>query len=109
MVLVTAVYQASGAFPKDERFGLTQQIRRCAVSIPSNIAEGFGRSTRKEEAHFLMNARGSLHELDTQLEIAGNLGYVAHEERTALTEQIGTVGRMLNGLVRYVRQQDAAG
>ena len=75
MALVRRVYELSGRFPADERFGLTAQMRRAAVSVPSNIAEGAARGTSKEFSQFLMIARGSLAELDTQLRIAHDLGF----------------------------------
>ena len=75
MALVTRVYEATADFPSDERFGLTAQLRRAAVSVPSNVAEGAARGSRKEFIHFLTIARGSLSELDTQLRIALNLEF----------------------------------
>jgi four helix bundle protein len=74
--LVIAVYKATERFPKDERFGLTSQIRRAAVSIPANIAEGAARDSQKEFAHFLSNAQGSATELETEWLIAHKLGYL---------------------------------
>jgi four helix bundle protein len=80
MQLVTRVYEVSRELPKEELYGLTSQMRRSAISIPSNIAEGHGRSSTKEYVHFLEVAVGSLFELDTQLEIARNLGYYESAE-----------------------------
>jgi four helix bundle protein len=74
MDLVTATYRSTARFPKEEQFGLTSQLRRAAVSIPSNIAEGQGRLSEKEFRYFLGQARGSLMEVETQLQIAKNLG-----------------------------------
>ncbi len=82
MSLVKAVYQVTQAFPKDEMFGLTAQMRRAAVSVPSNLAEGAARTGRKEFAQFLSIARGSLSELETQLLIAIELGYVRRQHDT---------------------------
>ncbi len=73
MVLVTEVYEISKKFPKDELYGLTSQIRRCAISLPSNIAEGYGRNSTNDYIHFLRIASGSLYELQTQMEISLNL------------------------------------
>ncbi|MBO8128225.1 MAG: four helix bundle protein [Peptococcaceae bacterium] len=78
ITLVKAVYQLTKDFPADELYGLTSQMRRCAISIPSNIAEGAARSSRKEFAQFLSVAKGSLSKLDTQLLIAVELGYMDH-------------------------------
>src|SRR5713101_373268 len=84
MDLVTATYRATAKFPKDELFGLTSQARRAAVSIPSNIAEGQGRLSEREFRYFLGQARGSLMELETQLQVAENLGYLQREENGSL-------------------------
>ena len=105
MDLVTAIYRTSGSFPKEELFGLTSQLRRAAVSIPSNIAEGQGRLSEKEFRHFLGLARGSLMELETQLQIAENLGYLKSESSAALMQVCAEVGRILNGLLASVSKQ----
>ncbi len=97
IALVTQVYVVTRTFPREERYGLTSQIRRAAVSVPSNIAEGQARLTPGEFRQFLGVARGSLAELDTQLIIATNLGYLT--EAGSLFEQLGEVGRMLSGLL----------
>src|SRR3974377_1188076 len=95
--LVIAIYNCTAKFPKEELYGLTSQIRRAAISIPSNIAEGQGRLTRGEFRQFLGQARGSYAELQTQLIIARNLGYLSHPDD--LMEQLAEVGRLLNGLL----------
>jgi four helix bundle protein len=95
--LVTEVYKATRGFPKEELYGLTSQLRRCAVSVPSNIAEGQGRLTRGEFRQFLGHAKGSLAELETQLIIAEKLGYL--KEPGALVNQLAEVARLLNGLL----------
>jgi four helix bundle protein len=105
MDLVTSTYRATARFPKDELFGLTSQARRAAVSIPSNIAEGQGRLSEKEFRHFLGNARGSLMELETQLQVAENLGYLQKEEVAGLLQSCGEVGRLLNGLIASIVKQ----
>jgi len=97
--LVTVVYRETKNFPREEQFGLTSQIRRAAVSIPSNIAEGQARLTRGEFRHFLGQARGSLMELQTQIQIAQNLGYILKTDAQSLFEAAGEVGRLLNGLL----------
>ena len=103
--LVTATYRATKAFPKEGLFGLTSQARRDAVSIPSNIAEGQGRLSEKEFRHFLGSARGSLMELETQLQVAENVGYLQHEELTQLLQSCAEVGKVLNGLLASVSRQ----
>jgi four helix bundle protein len=97
MNLVIQIYDVTRRFPKEELFGLTSQIRRAAVSIPSNIAEGQGRLSRGEFRQFLGNARGSMAELETQLLIAEHLGYLQNAE--SLFRDLAEVGRMLNGLI----------
>lgn len=98
--LVKMLYQATEAFPPKEAFGLTSQIRRSAVSVPSNIAEGAARATKKEFAYFLTIARGSLSEIDTQLTIAKSLGYINddRELQEALDRVFGLIGGLLKSL-----------
>src|SRR5688572_32991313 len=91
MKLVEAVYEATASFPKEETYALTSQIRRAVVSVPSNIAEGQGRRMAKEYLYFLANARGSLLELDTQLEIAFRLRYLTKEKHCNLHTQLDEV------------------
>ena len=102
--LVTAFYRASQRFPKEEIFGLVSQIRRSAVSVPSNIAEGHARTSRKEFQYFLSNARGSLAELETQLTIAHQLAYIDETEINQLLDRLGEVGRILNGLLTALKR-----
>ena len=104
MDLVTAVYRASQGFPKEEIFGLVSQIRRSAVSVPSNIAEGHARTSKKEFQYFLSNARGSLAELETQLTIAHQLAYIDETEINQLLDRLGEVGRILNGLLTALKR-----
>ena len=102
--LVLQVYEVSKDFPADERFGLTQQVRRAAVSVPSNIAEGWGRNTRGDYARFVDMARGSIYELQTQLQIARGLGYV--DRLHSVYEQVAEVERIINGLSRALKSND---
>jgi four helix bundle protein len=99
MDLVLDIYRCTYSFPKEEMYGLTSQMRRSAVSVPSNIAEGKGRFSRKELVQFLFRARGSLLELETQITIAHRLGYVDAPAFERLHSQSNELGRMLNGLV----------
>jgi len=103
MDLVTEIYRLTKKLPKEEIFGLTSQIRRAAVSIPSNIAEGQGRLSKGEFRVFLGNARGSLSELETQIIIAKNLEFISESEATGLLEQASEVGRILNGLIASMK------
>jgi len=98
--LVTCVYTLTQNFPRHEVYGLTNQIRREAVSIPSNIAEGQGRLSRGEFKQFLGHARGSVFELESQILIARNLGYLNLEDAAALIERITEIGKLLNGLLK---------
>jgi four helix bundle protein len=102
MDLVVSVYECSQKWPTEERYGLTSQIRRAASSVPSNIAEGKGRASDREFIKFLDYARGSLYEVQTQLEIAVRLNYLSREAAKALENQASEVGRVLNGLIRAV-------
>ncbi|MCL2102148.1 MAG: four helix bundle protein, partial [Fibromonadales bacterium] len=97
MNLAEMVYLATKGFPKEEIYGLTNQVRRAAVSIPSNIAEGNGR-TSKEYIHFLLIANGSLKEVETQILISERVGYLNKETQEKLTKQINSVGRLLTAL-----------
>lgn len=94
--------QRNGELPKEERFGLTSQIRRASVSIPANIAEGAGRFSKKEFAYFLSNSQGSASELETELEIAYRLGYLNRDTFSELLAQIERIGRLITGLRRHV-------
>ena len=105
MVLVTEVYEISKKFPKDELYGLTSQIRRCAISLPSNIAEGYGRNSTNDYIHFLRIASGSLYELQTQMEISLNLQYIESREFENLYELSREIERMLSSLIRKLREK----
>jgi four helix bundle protein len=99
MGMVRETYDLTRTFPKEEVYGLTAQIRRAAVSVPSNIAEGQGRRTKGEFVQFLGNAYGSLLEVETQALIARELGYVPVESTDIFLETTAEVGRIINGLV----------
>jgi four helix bundle protein len=101
MQFVTDIYHETGGFPREEMYGLTSQLRRAAVSVPSNIAEGHGRRSKKEFHHFVSRARGSLLEVETQLEIARNLGYLSAKKAADLLSQASEIARMLNGLLSW--------
>jgi len=103
MAAAKAVYEVTADFPKREIYGLTSQIRRSAVSIPSNIAEGFGRSGAPEYLRFLLIARGSVFEFETQLQLACDVGFLSPEDHAHLSELVNEVGRMLESLIRRVR------
>ena len=90
------------SFPKEERYGLTSQIRRAAVSIPANIAEGAGRHSNRECAHFLSNAQGSASELETELLISNRLGYLNEQAYPNLITPLDRIGRLITGLSRHV-------
>ena len=100
MVLVTDIYTLSKSFPQDESYGLTSQIRRCAVSIPSNIAEGYGRNSNSELIRYLHIATGSLYELQTQIEISYNLNYIQKGDFETLHESSREIERMLSSFTR---------
>ena len=101
--MVTDIYRSTQSFPREEIFGLTSQLRRSAVSVASNIAEGQGRLSKGVFRHFLGQARGSLIELETQVFIGGNLGYLNPEAVTRLLESSGEVSRLLHGLIKSLQ------
>jgi four helix bundle protein len=105
MQIVVAVYDVTGKFPADERFGLTSQLRRCAISIPSNIAEGHARGATKDMIRFLGIARGSLAELETQLILAQQLGMASKDAIDALMRMSDEESRMISGLRRPLRRK----
>ncbi len=104
MELVFQVYKATGEFPGHEQYGLASQIRRSAISIPSNIAEGHGRKSEKELIRFLDIAKGSIFELDTQMEIAKQLNYIGPQEFEHISDLLDATSRMLTGL-RHSKQK----
>jgi four helix bundle protein len=98
--LALETYRLSKAFPREETYGLSSQIRRAAVSVPANIAEGNGRTHRREYANHVSMARGSLREVETLAEIARGLSYISDEELAAFRELLDHVGRMLTSLLK---------
>ncbi len=104
MVLETDVYVSIRNFPKEEIYGLSGQLRRAVVSVPSDIAEGQGRDSVKEFIHHLSFAYGSLVEVETQIQIAANLGYLIQTKVDKLLEQAAEIGRLLNGLSRSLKK-----
>ena len=98
--MVTEVYRATQGFPREEMFGLSSQLRRSAVSVASNIAEGQGRLSKGEFRQFLGQARGSLIEMETQIVIAGNQGFLNSEAVAGLMDRSGEVSRLLHGLIK---------
>jgi four helix bundle protein len=107
MLLVEDVYRVSRSFPADERFGLTAQLRRAAVSVPSNIGEGARRKRRKPYLNHLDIALGSQGEVDVQLEVARRLTYLSIADYEAVIERVERVGRLLNGLIRSLQPTEA--
>ena len=99
MTLVEEIYALSTRFPPEERFGLTSQLRRAAVSIPSNIGEGARRKRRKAFVHHLDIALGSQGEVDVQLELAARLAFCTKQSRSTIQQRIDRIGRMLNGVI----------
>ena len=104
MVLVTMIYKLTVKLPDDEKFGLISQIKRSAISVPSNIAEGYGRNYRKDYSRFLQIARGSLNESQTQLEIAVNLSFIEAEDLKEIQELSIEVEKMLNSLIKKLEE-----
>lgn len=99
------IYKVTKRFPKDEMYGLTSQIRRSTVSIPSNIAEGYGRKTTLEYVRFLYIAYGSVCELETQIMISGDLGYVEKDRLQEIRDEIGDIERMLKAMIKSLENK----
>ena len=102
-MLAKRIYGATKLFPKEEMYGLVQQMRRAGISVPSNIAEGYGRGGRKEYAHFLHTARGSLYELETQIFISRDLSYLTDRQADSLLEDADECSRILGGLIKSLK------
>lgn len=101
--IVTEIYELLKEMPQEETFGLTSQIKRSSISIPSNIAEGFGREHTKDFIRFLQISRGSLFELQTQLEICANLSYLKHEEWEDIFVKLMEIEKMINSLIKKLK------
>ena len=101
--LVKQVYALLKQFPDDERFALCGQMRRAAISVPSNIVEGMARLSSKDQTHFLNIAYGSLMELYAQLDIAHDLGYINQEEKNCILNDCYEIGKMINGLLKSIK------
>ncbi len=105
MELVTAIYTYTDSYPENEKFGLTNQIRRASVSIPSNIAEGFGRNSIPDFIRFLNIARGSLFELQTQIEISCNLDFLAPDNYLVLENKTEEIAKLINALIKSLKSK----
>lgn len=104
-ILVKIIYDSIANFPKEEIFGLQSQIKRAAISIPSNIAEGSGRNTRKDSLHFFYIARGSAYEVETQLFLSFDLNFIDDKTLNLLLFQIEKVRKLLAGLINYFKSK----
>ena len=105
IALVMLVYELTKQFPKNELFGLISQIRRAAISIPGNVAEGAARQSRREFIQFLYIARGSLSEVDTYTEIAGRLGYIEKETMGLVEKKLMDVDKILTGFIQSLKRK----
>ena len=108
VAFTTELYKLTARFPETERYGLPSQIRRAAISVPANIAEGWGRGSTKEYVQFLSIARGSLMELETHLMIGCNLTYLTQDELSVASNAIEEIGKMLNGLIGILKSRQEA-
>lgn len=102
--LAKEIYAVTKLFPKEETYGIVSQSRRCAISIPSNIAEGCGRRTAKNTIHFLYISRGSLYELETQIYLALDLNYLNKKQFDMLLDKITTCKKLLNGFINHFKK-----
>ena len=103
MEMVTSIYLMTKTFPKEELFGLVAQMHRAAVSVPSNIAEGYARGTDREKLHFLRISSGSISEIETQLMLSLKLGYIGQETYDELSELITSIWKQLNSLISFLK------
>lgn len=102
---VSSIFLMTRSLPKEELFGLVSQMRRAAVSVPSNIAEGYARGTDKEKIHFLRISSGSMSELETQLTLCLKLGYISQEEYNTTSEKLVSVWKQLNALISVIKKR----
>lgn len=102
--LVSLIYTVVSNFPEEEKFGLTSQLKRAAISIPSNIAEGIGRNSKKETKQFCHIAKGSLYEVETQIFLAIDLQFISEKESARVFEQITTVRKLVIGFIKYLEK-----
>ena len=105
MEMVTSIYLMTKTFPREELFGLVAQMHRAAVSVPSNIAEGYARGTDREKLHFLRISSGSISEIETQLMLSLNLGYIGQETYDELSELITSIWKQLNSLISFLKNR----
>lgn len=103
--LVSDVYSVTKTFPAEEKFGIVSQLNRAAVSIPSNIAEGWGRESSKNYLQFLRISRGSIMELETLIIISKNLGFIEKQKQELISNRIEEVGKILQGLIKGIQQK----
>ena len=104
--LVEEIYRITKSFPQEETYGLSSQLRRAAISIPSNIAEGFARSSEKEYKQFLYVSLGSCAEVSTQITIADRLGYLKQEKADVLSDEVEQISKMTMGLIKKLKTID---
>lgn len=104
--LVLQLYVVTKQFPEEERYGLASQIKKSAISVPSNIAEGCGRRTSADTLYFLHIARGSLYEVETQLYLASDLKYIKEEQFTKTMKKVVDCKKLLNGFINYFKKND---
>lgn len=104
MELVDMIYEITGKFPKEEQYGLISQMRRAAISVPLNIAEGQGRGSLAENKHFLLIARGSLYEILATLEISFRRKFISEQEKQLIRKEIFSLLRQINNLIKYLKK-----
>jgi four helix bundle protein len=104
---VVAIYRLTDKFPNEEKFGLTSQLRRAAVSISANVAEGAAKTSTKDFRRYLSNSQGSTSEIETELLIARRLNYLDEEDFMILSKDLDDIGRMITGLSRSLRRSEA--